>query len=59
MTICTSDPLGFKGIKGHSLENTFREQTITPDGGEMLLRPLRQIPRTALRKRERDYPDRH
>lgn len=38
MTICTSDPIRFKGVKGRKIEAIFSGQTITSDGGGMLLR---------------------
>ena len=38
MTICTSDPIRFKGVKGRKIEAVFSGQVITSDGGGMLLR---------------------
>ena len=38
MTNCTSDPIRFKGVKGRKVEAIFSGQTITSDGGGMLLR---------------------
>jgi hypothetical protein len=37
MTNCTSDPIRFKGVKGRKVEAIFSGQTITSDGGGMLL----------------------
>jgi hypothetical protein len=51
MTICTSNPIRFKGIKGRKVEAVFSGQTITSDGGGMLLRAadnaLDLLPRVA------------
>jgi len=38
MTNCTSNPIKFKGVKGRKVEAVFSGQTITSDGGGMLLR---------------------
>ena len=38
MTICTSDPIRFPGVKGRKIEAIFNGQVITSDGGSMLLR---------------------
>ena len=38
MTNCTSSPIRFKGVKGRKVEAIFSGQTITSDGGGMLLR---------------------
>lgn len=38
MTICTSDPIRFQGVKGRKVEAFFSGQTITSDGGGILLR---------------------
>ena len=38
MTICTSDPIRFPGVKGRNIEAVFNGQVITSDGGAMLLR---------------------
>lgn len=38
MTICTSDPIRFQGVKGRKVEAVFSGQTITSDGGGVLLR---------------------
>jgi hypothetical protein len=38
MTNCTSNPIRFKGVKGRKVEVFFSGQTITSDGGGMLLR---------------------
>jgi hypothetical protein len=40
MTICTSNPIRFKGVKGRKVEAVFSGQTITSDGGGMLLRAV-------------------
>jgi hypothetical protein len=37
MTNCTSNPFRFKGGKGRKVEAIFSGQTITSDGGVMLL----------------------
>jgi hypothetical protein len=51
MTICTSDPIRFQGVKGRKVEVIFSGQTITSDGGGILLRAadeaLRLLPRGA------------
>ena len=51
MTICTSDPIRLKGVKGRKVEAVFSGQTITSDGGGVLLRAademLRLLPRVA------------
>ena len=51
MTICTSDPIRFQGVKGRKVEAIFSGQTITSDGGGVLLRAadevLRLLPRVA------------
>jgi hypothetical protein len=38
MTICTSDPIRFPGVKGRKIEVIFNGQVMTSDGGAMLLR---------------------
>jgi len=38
MTNCTSNPIRFKGVKGRKVEAIFSGQTITSDGGGILLR---------------------
>lgn len=38
MTICTSDPIRFQGVKGRKVAAIFSGQTITSDGGGVLLR---------------------
>jgi len=38
MTNCTSEPIRFKGVKGRTVESVFSGQTITSDGGGVLLR---------------------
>ena len=38
MTNCISDPIRFKGVKGRKVEAIFSGQTITSDGGGLLLR---------------------
>ena len=38
MTNCTSDPIRFPGVKGRKVEAIFSGQSITSDGGAMLLR---------------------
>jgi hypothetical protein len=38
MTNCTSNPIRFKGVKGRKVEVIFSGQTITSDGGGILLR---------------------
>jgi len=38
MTKCTSDCIGFPGVKGRKIEAVFSGQAITSDGGSMLLR---------------------
>ena len=38
MTNCTSNPIRFKGVKGRKVEAIFSGQTITSDGGGVLLR---------------------
>ena len=38
MTNCTSNSFRFKGVKGRKVESIFSGQTITSDGGGMLLR---------------------
>ena len=38
MTNCTSNPIRFKGVKGRKVEAVFSGQTITSDGGGVLLR---------------------
>jgi len=38
MTNCISNPIGFKGVKGRKVEAIFSGQTITSDGGGLLLR---------------------
>ena len=38
MTNCTSKPIAFKGVKGRKVEAVFSGQTITSDGGGLLLR---------------------
>ena len=51
MTICTSDPIRFQGVKGRKVEAVFSGQTITSDGGGVLLRAademLKLLPRVA------------
>ena len=51
MAICTPDPIRFKGVKGRKVEAVFSGQTITSDGGGMLLRAaddaLNLLPRVA------------
>lgn len=51
MTNCTSNPIQFKGVKGRKVEAIFSGQTITSDGGGLLLRAadeaLRLLPRVA------------
>jgi hypothetical protein len=37
MTNCTSNPISFKGVKGRKVEAIFSGQTITSDGGGLLL----------------------
>jgi hypothetical protein len=36
--MCTSNPIRFPGVKGRKVEAIFNGQTITSDGGGMLLR---------------------
>ena len=38
MTNCTSESIRFKGVKGRKVESVFSGQTITSDGGGVLLR---------------------
>lgn len=38
MTLCISNPIRFQGVKGRKVEAIFSEQTITSDGGGILLR---------------------
>ena len=38
MTNCTSKPIRFKGVKGRKVEAIFGGQTISSDGGGVLLR---------------------
>src|SRR5215469_6133118 len=38
MTNCTPNPISFKGVKGRKVAAIFSGQTITSDGGGMLLR---------------------
>lgn len=40
MTNCTSDPIRFKGVKGRKVQAVFSGQTITSDGGGLLLRAV-------------------
>lgn len=51
MTICTSDPIRFQGVKGRKVEAIFSGQAITSDGGGVLLRAaddaLHLLPRVA------------
>lgn len=51
MTICTSEPIRFKGVKGRKVEAIFSGQAITSDGGGVLLRAaddaLQLLPRVA------------
>jgi hypothetical protein len=51
MTNCTSAPIRFKGVKGRKVEVVFSGQTISSDGGGMLLRAadeaLNLLPRVA------------
>lgn len=51
MTNCTSAPIRFQGVKGRKVEAVFSGQTITSDGGGLLLRAademLRLLPRVA------------
>ncbi len=43
MTNCTSDPIRFEGIKGRKVEDVFSGQTITSDGGGMLLQAADEV----------------
>lgn len=51
MTICTSEPIRFKGVRGRKVEAIFSGQAITSDGGGVLLRAaddaLQLLPRVA------------